>query len=194
MIAEDGGNETSPNSRSEMPALEHDSAENEERSEDRSVSSYDTNLIGRETAHRLRITNETEVDETLISSDTAEDSDRSSDWSPRETRPALLSQGPSSFECLFQRALEVLDFTPIDRQRIADSERETDLSSLFERRSTYSSGGASEVDANEDEEILLMEDDFPLEPDTLTITTHFDILDEVVEQWHSGGEDDLPPL
>ena len=194
MIEEAGGIRANVDSQGNVSVLEHDSTEDEERSEDQSISSYDTNLIGQETAHRLRIANEMEVDETLISSDTAKDSDRSSNWSPTETCPALLSQGPSSFECLFQRALEVLDFTPIERQRIADSEIGTELSSLFERRSTHLSGGASEVDANEDEEILLMEDDFPLEPDSLTITTHFDILDEVVEQWHSGGGDDLPPL
>ena len=126
-----------------------------------------------------------EVDETLISSDTAEDLDRTSDWLPRETCPELLSQGPSSFECLFQRALEVLDFTPIDWQRIADSEIGTELSSLFERRSTHLSGGASEVDANEDEEIMLMEDEFLLKLDSLIIITHFDILNNRVKQWHS---------
>ena len=109
-------------------------------------------------------------------------------------RPELLSQGPSSFECIFQRALEILDFTLIDWLRSENTETGTELSSLFERRSTHSSGGASEIDANEDEEILLMEDEFLLEPDSLTITTHFDILDDRVKQWHLGGEDDLPPL
>ena len=180
MIEEARGNRTSLDSQSETPTLEHNSIEAEERSVDRLISSYDTNLIRRETARRLRIANEMEVDENLISliDETSLDEIKSTESNSLDKR--IHREEASSFEQLFQRALHVLDFTPVDWQR---SEDETELSFLFDRRLTQMSGGESKVDSNEDEEILLMEDEFLLEQDSLTITTHFDILDERVEVW-----------
>ena len=144
-------------------------------------------LIGQEEVHEDRRPDETEVS-TLTSSSTAgEHSDMSSDWSPKETRSELLSQGPSSFECLFQRALEVLDFTPIDRQQSEDSESGKESSSLLGDRMSYSTGNGTEPDPDLiDEEVVLSEDEMPMEPE---VRNDFDSLEERVGAWHSDGID-----